>query len=362
MAKSWDLSLPSLCKKFENYFKIGNIISPHELDDPALIEMYKHHYNTVTSENAMKSEHISSAPGVYDFSEADRIVNWAAETGLYMVGHAFCWHGQSARWLNMKEDGSSLPRAEAKANLEAFIKTYASRYKGKIYSWDVINEAFIDKDDGVYSGNWRDYIRRETDNPRAVGYWFLAYANGATEDECGSDYVFDAFYFARKYDPNAVLYYNEYNEEFNHKCVAIPQMVDDINKQWREHADYDGRLLIEGIGMQGHYNHRDIDIERIRTALERFAKTGAKISVTEMDFTFGSSEELSNPLTPDESKMQAKMYTELFKLYMEYSKHIERVTFWGKKDQQSWRKWGSPLLFDTESQAKEAFHAVVGLV
>ncbi|MCL2578057.1 MAG: endo-1,4-beta-xylanase [Defluviitaleaceae bacterium] len=360
--KKWDLTLPSLCGMFEKHFMLGNIASPGDLDVPEFEQMYRHHYNAVTAENVMKPVYITSAPGVYDFSEADRIVEWAEKNKITMIGHTLVWHGQSAPWLNRSADESPLTRAEAKANMEEFIKTYVSRYSGKIYSWDVINEAFIDSGyEEEYTGNWRDYIRRETDNPLAVGHWYLAYANGAGAGEHGSDYIFDAYYFTRKYDPKAILYYNEYNEEFHHKCTAIPQMVNEINEMWRNHPEYDGRLLIEGIGMQGHYNHEFIDIEKIRATIESFSKTGAKISVTEMDFTHGSNKEPAAPLTAEQSKNLTEMYATLFKLYTEYSSHIERVSFWGIDDERSWRSWGSPLLFDVNSQAKEAFHEVASI-
>jgi len=246
--------------------------------------------------------------------------------------------------------------------MEEFIKTYVGRYSGKIHSWDVINEAFRDEE-GEFSGNWRDYLRRETDNPRAVGHWYLAYANGAdtTLGESGADYVFDAYYFARRYDPNAILYYNEYNEELPVKREAISQMVEEINEQWRKHKEYDGRLLIEGIGLQSHHNHKHTNLENIRTAIERFVKTGAKLAITEFDFTFGSSEEPAMPLAPEQSKKQAEMLAALFEIYMEFSQYIERVTVWGKNDAQSWRKWGSPTFFDGEGNAKEIFHTITAL-
>jgi endo-1,4-beta-xylanase len=354
------MSIPSLYKTFENHFKIGCILSPNDFDDPEIINLYKYHYNAVTAENAMKPEHIVSEPGVYNFNEADKIVEFATENGMLMVGHTFIWHGQTPLWLNRNNDGTPFTRNAARKNMEEFIKTYASRYSGKIHSWDVVNEAFVDTEHGTpYSGNWHDYLRRETENPRAVGHWYLAYENDTNEN--GADYIFDAFYFARKYDPTAILYFNEYNEEFKHKRLAITDMVNDINAQWREHSEYDNRLLIEGIGMQSHHNHEYSKTENVRAALEMYVKTGAVISITEMDFTFGSSKNPAVPLTAEQSRKQADMYAELFKVYLEYSEHIERVTFWGKNDKQSWRNWGSPLLFDTENQAKEAFYSITAL-
>ena len=363
--RTWDLSLPSLCGAFSKYFMVGNILSPDDFEDAETMAMFKHHYNAVTAENAMKPALVSSAPGVYDFSQADRMVEWAEKNGIAVIGHTLVWHAQTAKWLNRNEDDTPLTRAEARANLEAFIKTYASRYSGRIHSWDVINEMFIDSSGSEpFSGNWRDYLRRETDNPRAVGHWFLAYANGAdaSKGECGGDFVFDAFYFARKYDPSAILYYNDYNEEFDHKCTVIPQMVNELNEMWRKHPEYDGKLLVGGIGMQSHHNHQFTNVDKIRAALDSFSKTGVKIAITEMDFTFGSAEEPAVPLAPEQVKRQTQMYVDLFKLYMEYSNVIERVTMWGKDDKKSWRDWGSPLMFDTECNAKEAFHEVVKLV
>ena len=353
----------SLYKTFEKHFMMGNIISPHDFENAKTMEHFKHHYNSATAENAMKPVHITSASGVYNFTHSDKMVHWANENNITMIGHTLIWHGQSAPWLNRNEDGSPITRASAKANMEEFIKTYVSRYSGKIYSWDVINEVFRDSDTD-FAGCWQDYVRRESDNTRAVGHWYLAYANGAdaTKGESGTDFVFDAYYFTRKYDPKAVLYYNEYNEEVPAKREAIAQMVEEINKQWSNHPEYDGRLLIEGIGMQSHHNHRNINLEYVREAIQRFAKTGAKIAITEFDFTFGSQEEPASPLTPEQSKKQSEMLKGLFEIYMEFSQHIERITVWGKNDAQSWRSWGSPTFFDGEWNPKEAFNAVTALV
>jgi len=349
----------SLYKTFAQHFMFGNIISPRDFDCPQTLEMFKHHYNAVTAENAMKPVYISSAKGEYNFDEADRIVAWANENDIEVIGHTLVWHGQSAPWLNKNPDGTVLTRAEAKANLEAFIKAYVSRYSGRVYSWDVINEVFRD-DAGEFSGDWRSHLRKETDNPRAVGHWYLAYENGAKKElgETGCDYIFDAFYFARRYDPHAVLYCNEYNEEQPIKREAMAQMVEQINADWEKHPHYDGRLLIEGIGMQFHCNH-GTDLGLIRQSLERFAKTGARISATELDITFGSEENPATPLTDEQSKQQAEMYHQIFDMFIEFAPHIERVTMWAKDDKQSWRSWGSPVLFDGEGKAKDAFHMIV---
>ena len=356
-------SVQSLCKTYEKHFLFGNILSPYDFKNEETVGFFKHHFNALTAENAMKPVSVSSGKGEYDFSQVDLMVDWAKENGVKMIGHTFIWHGQSAPWLNRDENGEALTRKEAKANMEEFIKTYAGRYSGRIYSWDVMNEIF--RDGGEFTGNWRDHLRGkvQTENRRAVAHWYLAYENGKDEEkgESGADYVFDSFYFARKYDPKAKLYYNDYNEENPTKREAIAQMVEQINEMWKAHGEYDGRLLIEGIGMQGHCN-QNTNLAHIRESLERFKKTGAAISVTELDITFGSHDEPANPLSEEQAKRQAEMYSELFKMYIEFSDVIERVTMWARHDGHSWRRWGSPVLFDGNLEPKKAYHAVIEAV
>ncbi|MCL2187422.1 MAG: endo-1,4-beta-xylanase [Defluviitaleaceae bacterium] len=355
----WDLQLPSLHKVFDGKFMMGNILANEDFDNPKTLEMYRHHYNAVTAENCMKPVHITTAPGVYDFSHADKLVSWAQENKMALLGHTLVWHGQSAPWLNQTADKNPLTRTEAKKNMEDFIRTYAGRYKGRVHSWDVINEAF--RDINEFSGHWRDDLRKKESKAHTTSNWYLSYANGAdtAKGECGADYVFDAFYFTRKYDPLAILYYNDYNEEVPAKRDAIAQMIEEINAQWLKHPEYDNRLLIEGMGMQSHHNHVYYNLQNVRDALARYAQTGVQIAITELDFTYGSSEEPAVPLPEADVQAQAKNYGDLFALYCEYAEHIDRVTFWAKDDGSSWRAWGSPVLFDAEGTAKPAFRAIV---
>jgi endo-1,4-beta-xylanase len=250
MTPVWDLSLPSLHNTFAGHFMFGNIISPHETANDELTEMFRHHYNAVTAENAMKPMYIAPQSGVFNFAQADTIVDWAEQNNITMIGHTLVWHGQSSPWLNQNADGLPLTRTEAQTNMESFIREYAGRYSGRIHSWDVVNEVF--RTDNIFSVDWRNHLRRNEANPSARSHWYMAYANGADVDagESGADYIFDAFRFARLYDPHAILYYNDYNEEIPAKRDAIARMVEDLNNQWRNHENYDGRLLIEGIGMQ----------------------------------------------------------------------------------------------------------------
>jgi GH35 family endo-1,4-beta-xylanase len=195
--------------------------------------------------------------------------------------------------------------------------------------------------------------------------WYDAFANGATGDECGSDYIYYSFRFARMYT-NAYLYYNDFNEEGPAKREAIATMVEELNERWRNDPLYDGRLLIDRIGMQSHH-HLDqwaTNFDYIRPTIQRFIETGATLSVTELDVTIGGQggnhpATLPAPLTHEQQVRLAEVYGRLFSYYLEFSDYIYRVSLWGKADDHSWRSWGHPLLFDGNHEAKEAFWAVI---
>jgi endo-1,4-beta-xylanase len=372
MSPTWDLSLPSLARTFEKHFLVGNIWSSTTIMNQAgTSDAFLHHFNAVTAENHHKPDHIApnANPNTWNFTTADQIVDWATQNNLHMIGHTLIWHSQSPLWLTGRSGHASLPlvnRQQAIANMELYISTVAGRYRGRIYSWDVVNEVFLDSislSAWNANPNWRNHLRREGEGLSNPNYnrWFDAFANGATGDQCGSDFIYYAFRMARLTDPNAMLYYNDFNEEQPGKREAIAQMVEQINGRWQQDPEYDGRLLIEVIGMQSHY-HLDqwaTNFNEVRTAMQRFIQTGAKISITELDITVGTQSNPAIPMTPAQQIRQAAAYERLFGYYLEFADHINRVSFWGKADHQSWRSWGAPLLFDNQFRAKEAFHAII---
>lgn len=378
IATTWDLNLPSLAQAFSKHFMLGNIWSIFMYDHNTR-DMFVHHYNAVTAENDFKPEYIAPgghtrpAANDFDFTETDDIVDWVVENNIALIGHTLVWHGQSPPWLYESAPGVPLTRQQARANMEFYISTIAEHYNkaGKLeafYSWDVVNEAMA-SDGGIWAGDWRMQMR--TNSP-----WYLAYANGldAVAGEDPSDYMYDAFVFARRYFPHSVLYYNDYNEELPPKREAIAQMVEQINERFAHDFEnnieavpagqpYNGRLLIEGIGLQSHF-HLDqwvTNQDNIPLALERFAKTGAVLSVTELDITIGHKDIIGEPYPLSELDQQrlAEAYARTFGYYLQYADYIERVSIWGKADHQSWRAWGQPLLFDMDLQPKTAFFAVL---
>lgn len=351
----WDLELSSLADTYKDYFLIGNVMNSNQTTDADNTAMYKHHYNTVTAENDMKPQYLSSAKGVYSYTNADMIVNWAEENGIKVHGHTLVWHSQSAPWLTSGADGKPVTRAEARSNMEEYISNVAGHFKGKVMSWDVVNEAF-DGGSGI-PDDWRTVLRK--DSP-----WYIAYENGAdtSKGESGADYIYDAFVFARLADDEAILYYNDYNENEAWKREAMAMMAEELNEKWKtdKRNTQPDRLLVEGIGMQSHYWTDGLDISTVEAAIARFIEAGVKVSITELDIPYGSYfNQHSDPLTKDEEIVQARLYAQLFNVYKKYADDIERVTLWGKADSQSWRAKGSPLLFNRAFGAKQSYYAVI---
>lgn len=361
----WNLTLPSLKDAYSQYFKIGNIMEPTQTTDATLTAMYDKQYNVVTAENAMKPDNLlknmSSASELldqskYNFAGADQIVQWAEDNNQSIHGHTLVWYSQTPAFINT---GASGTRAAAKANMETYITNVITHFNSPNFiSWDVVNEAFDDNTSKFDHKDWRTGLRNSP--------WLTAYANGAdaSKGESGADYIYDAFVFAHlaeaQIDSTAKLYYNDYNETYKYEEMA--QMVEDLNAQWEQDPRYDGRKLIEGIGMQSHFwigGDPHVDANEVETTIQRFIKAGVRISVSELDMPF--EDNYGYHLDEVKQKQQADLYSILFDIYKKYAASIDRVTFWGKADIQSWRGSGMPLLFDNSFRPKKAFWAVMGL-
>jgi GH35 family endo-1,4-beta-xylanase len=350
---TWDLKIDSLAKTYEDNFLFGNVLEPSQLKTKTT-DMYKSYYNAVTLENAMKPISLSNAKGVYNFSNADSVVAWAQENGVKVHGHTLVWHSQSPDWVYKNTDGTPLTRSEARQNLKDYIDKVASHFAGKVISWDVVNEAL---DGGSLPiTDWKNVARKSP--------WYTAYANGAdtANGESGADFIYDAFVYARQADPNATLYYNDYNETDAWKREAIAQMAEDLNAKWlTDSRNTDpSRKLIEGVGMQSHYNNISPTPSQVEASIQRFIQAGVMISVSELDVGYGRYNGPKYPtLTLEQEIEQAIYYARLFEIYKAYDAHIERVTVWGMADTLSWRSENSPVLFNGMFAPKQAYYAVL---
>lgn len=318
-------------------FLIGNAITAEDLEG-IRFELLKMHHGLVTAGNAMKPDALQNTKGSFTFDSADAMVNQVLDAGMQMHGHVLVWHQQSPDWLNMNSDGSPLQREEALENLRTHIRTVMEHFGDRVISWDVVNEAM--NDNPTNPTDWENALRKSP--------WYQA---------IGPDYLEQAFLAAREVlddhpDWNIKLYYNDYNDDNRNKATAIYSMVKELNEKYAE--THPGKLLVDGIGMQGHYNI-NTNPENVRLSLEQFISLGVEVGVTELDIQAGSDYQLSDK----QAEAQGYLYAQLMQMYKEHSEQISRVTFWGQDDGTSWRASSNPLLFDKNLQAKPAYYAVI---
>jgi len=352
------MALPPMKDQFADKFLMGNIFNPGDISGSTSVTNAKltHHFNILTAENHMKPQYISgSTQGSYNWTTADNMVNAAVASGFKVVGHTLLWHSQNANWMNATN--CTLP------NMKTYITAVVDHFKGRIYSWDVLNEVFPD---GVSaSADWKNVMRKAGDS-QAPNPWYVA---------IGSDFVYEGYLAARLADPGAILYYNDYNLDNVGKATMVRNMVRDVNDKYLAGNDKPvgeaaGRLLIEGIGMQSHHN-TNVTAAQIKATLNLFKPLGVKISISELDVLGqsyndfakvgqGTNKHGSTTVTAQGLETQAKLYGEYMKLFIEYADIIERVSLWGVTDDQSWRSAGLPLLFDPSGKAKPAYYTFTG--
>jgi len=320
-------NMKTLKEVYKDSFLMGNIYTPKILNNKALQEMLKEHFNVITAENIMKPALIQPQQNVFNFVVADEMMEYATKNDFKVVGHTLAWHQQTLSWID--EDTTSSEKALKL--LRAHMTKIMTRYKGQIIAWDVLNEAI---EDGVQADtkDWRKHLR---DTP-----WLRM---------IGDDYIRHVFEIAHELDPNAVLYYNDYNLNYQQKREVTYYMV----KELREAG-----VPIHGIGMQGHY-HTNTPIETVDASLKLFSKLdGIEISVTELDVTVTGSEK-SDVLSKEHEIQQAQYYAQLFQIYKSYDEIIERITFWGTDDATSWRGERFPTIFNKDYSPKASYYAII---
>ncbi|HOJ92492.1 MAG TPA: endo-1,4-beta-xylanase [Dictyoglomaceae bacterium] len=327
-----ELEIPSLADIFKGDFRIGVAIPYRVLANPMESKMVLKHFNSITPENEMKPDALQPREGEFDFSRADAYVKFAEENGIAVRGHTLVWHQQTPDWFFVDKDGKPVSKEVLLKRLENHIKTVVGRYKGKIYAWDVVNEA-IDpsQPDGYRRSKWYEII--------------------------GPEYIEKAFIWAHEADPNAKLFYNDYNTE----DVKTRELIYNLVKGLKEKG-----VPIHGIGIQGHINITWPEVEEMERTIQLFSSIpGIEIHITELDMSVYSGSGDEYPILPrDVAIKQAYRYKKVFDMLKKYNKVVTNVTFWGLKDDYSWLTVGRgranyPLLFDKDYQAKFAYWALV---
>lgn len=336
--------MPSLAQAYRSFFPIGAAVEPAGIKSHA--DLLIAQVNGLVAENAMKWERIHPFAGddlsAYSFADADAIADFAAAHKMKLRGHTLIWHKQTPKWVFEDKGGSPVPKAELNSCMEAHIWTLLAHFRGKIYCWDVVNEALSDGPE-----IWR------TNSP-----WHRI--AGSDDDGDGiPDYIVKAFRSARAADPAVKLLYNDYDIDAGsklEKAVMLAQKLKSLG-------------LIDGIGIQGHWSIYSPDEDSVRRALRRFSSLGLEVQITELDlsmFRRGDASSLQS-LPPALEELQAARYGALFRVFREEAAagNLAGVTFWGIADDHTWlddfpvksrKDW--PLLFDSSQKPKKAFKAI----
>ncbi len=313
-------------------FPIGTAIKINTLlKDSTLQDLQTKNFNSITSASDMKMNRILTSEDNYDWSRIDKIVDYAERHNQRLFGHNLIWHSSTPKWVEEKAKLDSLWLDDF---METYITTYVSRYKGKVKAWDVVNEGLES-----HGGNIRETL------------WY---------NVIGEDYIAKAFNYAHKADPDAILFYNDFNiERDTLKLDATLKLIENLRNQ---------DVPIHGIGFQMHIR-MDIPNETIAYALKKAADTGLQIHLSEVDVIFnthddtrGGGAQIYDELTEEMQIAQAKKYKALVVMYKEIVPKEQQygITFWDFTDRDTWingffniKDW--PTLYDENLNPKPAY-------
>lgn len=336
--------IPSLKKLYKDDFQIGTALNNWQIEEKDSVskDLITQQFNVATPENIMKAEVVHPQWDKYDFTMADKLVEYASKNNIQINAHTLIWHSQMPAFARRIQNVDSF-----RTFFTNHINTVASRYDGKVITWDVVNEAL--NEDGTMR-------------------------NSPFLQKLGPDFVTEAFRLAAAASPKSELYYNDYNNEQPAKragCIALIKKIQAAG------------VKINGVGIQGHWHLGRVPFKEIEESILEYSALGIKVAFTELDIEVlprnfqgadisqrMQNDPSMNPYVnglPDSVQQQlAKDYQTLFELFMKHRDKVERVTFWGVHDGQSWLNgWpvrgrtNYPLLFDRKGQPKPAFYAVV---
>lgn len=284
----------------------GTAVSASKLSEGVYTGILSREFSMITPENEMKIDATEPSQNQFSYTNADRIVAQATSQGARMRGHTLAWHSQQPGWMQSME-GSALRSA-----ILNHVTQVATHYRGKIYAWDVVNEAFADGSSGA---------RRDSNLQRT-----------------GNDWIEAAFRAARAADSGAKLCYNDYNtDDWNQaKTQAVYRMVQDFKSRG---------VPIDCVGFQSHFNSNSPVPSSYQTTLQSFANLGVDVQITELDIEGSGTTQANNFRTVTNACLAVARCT--------------GMTVWGIRDTDSWRASATPLLFDGNGQKKAAYTAVL---
>jgi GH35 family endo-1,4-beta-xylanase len=297
---------------------VGAAVKSSLLGDGTYAGVLRRHFNYLTAEFEMKWDAIERTRGGRDFRGGDAIVAFGQANGMQTKGHALIWHGSVPGWLG------ALPAADFRAAFEAHIQAVGEHFRGRVVAWDVVNEAIAD------NGSMRDTVFRQ---------------------KLGDQYIADAFHLARRADPQALLFYNDYGGEgLTLKSDRIYSLVQGLRAQG---------VPIDGVGLQMHVSATGRPSDpNIAANIRRLVALGLLVNISEMDVRIRDV-----PGTMQvRLDVQKSVYHSIVGLCVAEPR-CDGVTFWGFTDAHSWidGQFGAddPLIFDDQYAVKPAYYGVL---
>jgi endo-1,4-beta-xylanase len=302
-----------------NFF-IGAAVAMTPFTNEAVYyQTLRREFNIIVAENAFKWTAVRPSRTTFNFTDTDALVNFAEANHMKLRGHTLVWHNQLPSWLT----NGNFTRDEVIEILRQHILTFAGRYKGRVWAWDVVNEAIDDTTAGL----------------RTTSFWY---------QRIGPEYIKMAFEFAHEADPDARLYYNDYSiEGLNNKSNAVFNLVSNLKNQG---------VPIDGVGWQMHETNSFKILEQHRTNARRIADLGLELSITEMDAR------ITLPATSEKLQQQAQAYKDAVE-FCTTEPNCKALVMWGFTDRYSWipstfAGQGDGLIFDSNYQPKPAYTAL----
>ena len=297
---------------YKDYFKVGVAVNVHNVTEPDQIKVVLREFNSITAENAMKLQPTEPEKGVFNWEDADKIANFCRENGIRMRGHTLMWHSQIGTWMYQDAQGNLLPKEEFYANMKHHIQAIVGRYKDVVYCWDVVNEAVADSP--VWPGR-------------------LELRDSPMYKIAGEEFIWKAFEYAHEADPDALLFYNDYNDAEPAKSQRIFNLVKRMK---------DAGVPVDGIGMQAHYNIYGPGFDEIDKAISLYSTVVDHIHLTELDVRVNTEmggglrfRQGAATIAEWEKTQQQDMYVNLFKILRKHKDVIDCVTFWNVCDKDS---------------------------
>lgn len=318
---------PRLSELYAQRFPIGAAVEPSQLDTREGM-LLAWHFNGVVAENAMKAPYLQPVEGRFEFAQADRIVAFAERRRMRVRGHTLLWHEETPAWMWQGPGGAPASGELVLARLRAHVTAVVGHYRGRVASWDVVNE--------VIDGSRPDCLR-ETQWLRVAG----------------PGYIEAAFRAAHAADPAARLLINDYETTDPARRACLARLVSELRARG---------VPLHGVGHQMHAKLDHPSAAAVDETLALFASMGLDNEITELDMTLGPAAPAG--AQPALLARQAQRYAELFGVFARRP-DVKAVTLWGVSDAHTWLNMkrdpahpDQPLLFDAQQRPKPAYHAV----